>query len=158
MKTVICRDLQGNDHEVPENELTFRISAYGVVVQDGKALISPQWDGYDIPGGGIEPYETLEEGLKREVQEETGFDIEQGELLLFTEDFFIHPNSMKSFHCLLFFYHCSVIGGELSDAGFDEHEKKYAKLAEWHDVSKVDGLKFYNPVDSPALIRKAAEL
>ena len=47
----------------------------GVIVTDGKRLVlghatrSPRWD---IPKGGIEPGETLEEAARRELREETG--------------------------------------------------------------------------------------
>ena len=47
----------------------------GVIVTDGKRLLlghatrSPRWD---IPKGGIEPGETLEEAARRELREETG--------------------------------------------------------------------------------------
>lgn len=36
---------------------------------------------WDVPGGRIDPNETLEEGLLREVEEETGLKVTRGELL-----------------------------------------------------------------------------
>jgi len=48
--------------------------------------------------------------------------------------------------------------GELSVEGFDEDEKKYAKKAEWISIEDVDSIKFYNGVDSVAIIKRAVEM
>jgi hypothetical protein len=48
-----------------------------------------------------------------------------------------------------------VIGGEISDNGFDQDEKSYARKAEWVPLDKVASLKFCNPIDSKKLIGDA---
>jgi 8-oxo-dGTP diphosphatase len=159
-QTVVCRNrLTGEIKEVLAEKLQFRPGAYAVIIQDGKVLLSPQWDGWDFPGGGIEKGETFEQALVREVKEETGLDARPGALLHVTQDFFI-ANYMDDtyFHSLCFYYTCTDPRGEISTAGFAEYEKKYMKAAEWVPLEKIDGLKFYNPVNSPELIRKAALL
>lgn len=40
---------------------------------------------WDLPGGGVEPRETLEEALRREMAEETSLDVRVREMLLVTE-------------------------------------------------------------------------
>lgn len=72
MKTHITSiDKDGGTREVPISELVWRPAAYAIIIQDGKILMSPQWDGYDLPGGGIDIEELSTEGLIREVKEET---------------------------------------------------------------------------------------
>jgi 8-oxo-dGTP diphosphatase len=159
-KKVRCRNVTsdgyGEAEEVAVSNLQFRPSVYGVIVKEGKVLLVPQWDGYDFPGGGIDEGERIAEALVREVKEETGMDAVSGELLLVTDDFFLHPKSGKAFHSILMYYTADTVGGELSTDGFSEFEKTIAQKAEWIDIETACGLKFYNPVDSPALIRKAA--
>jgi 8-oxo-dGTP pyrophosphatase MutT (NUDIX family) len=71
-KKIICKDIKGNEYAVPVEQLSFRPSVYGIIIQEGKILLSKQWDGYDFPGGGIKLGETIEQALLREVKEETG--------------------------------------------------------------------------------------
>ncbi|KOV22524.1 DNA mismatch repair protein MutT [Streptomyces sp. XY413] len=57
----------------------------GIVIEDGQILLLDQdTDGdrsWSLPGGKVEPGETLEEALKREMLEETGVEVEVGRLL-----------------------------------------------------------------------------
>ena len=162
-KIVVCRALDGTTQEVDAGDLVFRPSVYGVAVRDGKVLLIPQWEaqfgpGYDFPGGGVGLGETIDEAFRREMKEETGLDVERGEVLLCESDFFIHPLTKKPYHTILAYYLCKNIYGEISDKHFDESEKQYAKKAEWVDIAKIRDLKFYNPIDSVALIEKALRM
>ncbi len=156
-RTVLCRDLSNRWYRVPVSRLSsFRPSVYGVIIKKGKVLLSKQWDGYDFPGGGMDLGETIEQALIREVREETGYRIEVGGLITVENSFFKLPGRNVFTQSILMFYSCRVVGGTLSTKFFDEHEKTYADLAEWIDIRNVGRLKFYNPVDSPKIIRDAA--
>ena len=158
MKTIICRDINGNKAEpIPVEKLVFRPSVYGVIIKDGKVLLSPQWDGYDFPGGGVEKGETLEEALLREVKEETGLTVKKDKIIACEQDFFksYHYNKGTPYHSILMYFLCTNPEGEITTDGFNEVEKDYMKKAEWIDIDKVSTLKFYNGVDSPAIIKKA---
>lgn len=145
--------------EVLASELSFRPSVYGLVIKDGKVLLVPQFgDGYDIPGGGVDLGELLTDTLAREVMEETGIIVKPVQVLLVQDDFFFHPIKKKPFQTPLIYFLCEATGGEISDANFDADEKLYAKKAEWVPIEKVPSLKFYNPIDSPKLIRDATSL
>ncbi len=155
-KKIKCRTIDGGTVEVSASELSFRPSVYGVVIKDKKVLLVPQFgDGYDIPGGGVDLGELLTDTLVREVREETGLTVKPVQVLLVQDDFFFHPYKKKPFQTPLIYFLCAIVGGELSDANFDEHEKIYAKKAEWVPLEKISSLKFYNPIDSPKLIHDA---
>lgn len=57
-------------------ERKIRNSAKALIIKEGKMLVSKINDNGDVfyimPGGGQEPEETLEEAVKREVEEEFG--------------------------------------------------------------------------------------
>lgn len=116
MKThVITTDKDGGTHEVPVSELVWRPAAYAIIIQNGKILMSPQWgDGYDLPGGGVDPEELMMEGVIREVKEETGLDVQIDELVATRESFFTFRRKGKHTHIIALYYTAHVIGGELS--------------------------------------------
>jgi len=152
-KTVVCKGLFGEAVEVPVNELRFRPSVHGILIQDSAVLLCPQWDGWDYPGGGIDLGETLDEALVREVKEETGITIRK-ERLLHVSDNFFQPTFTKEqhWHGIKIYYACSYVGGSITADGLMEHEKEYMKIAEWIPVGKIAELKFYNQVDNGWLI------
>lgn len=119
-------------------------------------LLSPQFDGYDFPGGGIELGETIEQALVREVYEETGLHVKTGKLITVENSFFKHWIKGKHTQTILMYYTARVIDGRITTKNLAASERSYVKPAEWIDLKKVSKLKFYNPVDSPAIIRKAA--
>ena len=156
----MCRNrLTGEKREVPVEKLRFRPSAYGVIIKDDTVLLNTAWDGHDFPGGGIDLGESIHDGLLREVKEETGLRVQVGPLLHAGEDFFI-ANFVEDtyFHALIYYFLCTDPQGELSTDGFAAYEKEYMKEPIWAPLDSIESLKFYNPVDSVALIRKATEV
>ncbi len=156
-KTVICVDKDGNKFEVPVSDLVMRPSIYGVIIEDGKILLSRQWDGYDFPGGGIDLGENLRDALVREVKEETGMEAKVGEIVV-CENSFFKTEKGKYLHSILLYFTGEVVGGELSIDGIDEAEKAYVHaLPEWVPLTDIEKIKFYNSADSLKIIRAALE-
>lgn len=88
----------------PNGTVGRRPSVRGIILRDGKIAMmhSKKYDYYKLPGGGIEPGETLEETLIREVREESGLIVKQQTIKEFgyvrriekgrIEDIFIQEN------------------------------------------------------------------
>lgn len=143
-KTVICHDMHGKLYRVDAKKLTFRPSVYGILIEKNKILLSKQYDGYDFPGGGAELHETVEDTLKREFWEETGFKVKPIKLIYAGTSFFYSAVRKKYWNCPVFYFLVKKISGKLSKANFDEQEKIYADLTEWIELKEINKLKFYN--------------
>jgi ADP-ribose pyrophosphatase YjhB (NUDIX family) len=61
----------------------FRVAVSGIIIEEGKVLLCRRRDigWWNLPGGGMEVAETVDEALQREVREETGLEVEVGRLV-----------------------------------------------------------------------------
>ena len=96
-----------------KSAVRLRVSVVALVVDAGDVLLihqvtHPEPNCWDLPGGGLEPQETLIEGLRREVAEETGLQgFQVDRLLTVTESFYqVAPDDML--HTLNVIYQCSI--------------------------------------------------
>lgn len=153
-----CKNVYGEEFKVSIEKLSFRPSVYGVIIKDGKILLSKQWDGYDFPGGGIKLGETIKEALKREMKEETSLDVKMGDIVACENSFFKYRQKEKYVQSILIYYLCEIVGGKISLEFIAESEKDYIGEAEWIDLDAVGKIKFYNSVDSVEIIKKAVEV
>ncbi|MDD2680963.1 MAG: NUDIX hydrolase [Patescibacteria group bacterium] len=162
---VNCHDNRKNEFLVEVDKFRFRPSVYGLLIKDGKILLSPQHDGYDFPGGGVNMDESLSEALQREFWEETGLKVEMGKIVEAHSSFYKPSNRNghikdEYWNCQLLYFIVKQIGGELSLDYIDEDEKDYISLATWVDIDKLNYLKFYNQLGTQGsvnLIKKVAE-
>ncbi|MFA6424269.1 MAG: NUDIX domain-containing protein [Candidatus Magasanikbacteria bacterium] len=150
---VECKDINGNKFNVPENELTFRPSVYGVVLKDKKILLSKQWGGYDLPGGGIGVGEKIEDALKREVFEETGIKVKVERLITCKDSFFRMPAPRNNYvHAILIYFECKVVGGKLSKKNLTMFEQEFADAPEWVDLKNINKIKFCSTTTNPKIL------
>ncbi len=147
MEMVTTKDVFGKTYEVEAEKLVPSVHVYGIAVQDGKALISPQFDGYDWPGGTFELGEDTVDTLKREFKEETGYDVEPEKLLGIYTSFFHHHKRNLDYQSFLVFYLVKVVGGEISTDGFDMDEKEYAKRACWENLDNLATMRHACSID-----------
>ncbi|MBQ9252287.1 MAG: (deoxy)nucleoside triphosphate pyrophosphohydrolase [Clostridia bacterium] len=86
-------------------------------------------DGWEFPGGKVQPGETPEEALVREIQEELDTRIQLGALVATVED------DYPDFHLSMGCYWCRVISGDLV---LREHEA--ARWLSLEELEEVDWL------------------
>ncbi|MEB3210457.1 MAG: NUDIX domain-containing protein [Leptolyngbyaceae bacterium] len=99
-------------------------------------MLPPEPDRWDLPGGGLEPHETIVEGLRREVEEETGLTrFEIGRLLTVTE-LFLERKDRPMLHTLNIIYQCAV--ADRSQPLFStDMEEIGPKGIQWHPIDSL---------------------
>lgn len=143
-------------------EYDTRLAAYAVIVDDQERVLlalfnqgpTPRWT---LPGGGVELHETLEQGVVREVREESGYDVRLGRLLgidtavIPVEQRMIATDRpMKTVRVL---FEAEVIRGELThelDGTTDE--------ARWIPLDELPALPRKSVVDTALALVQAAQL
>ena len=140
-------DVYNNKYIADVDKLNLSIHIYGIAIENGKILISPQYDGYDFPGGTAEKGETHIETLVREVKEETGYLVQPIELLNIYTSFFHHAKENKDYQSYLIYYLVKIVDGEISNEGFDEDEKEYAKTAKWINMEELKNMRIASSIN-----------
>jgi ADP-ribose pyrophosphatase YjhB (NUDIX family) len=95
---------------------------------------SPPLVGYwSLPGGVVESGERLEDATAREVHEETGLNVEVGDIATVFERIMPAEDGRCEYHYILIDFYCIVLGGTLA-AGDD------SKQAQWRDLDELDSI------------------
>ncbi|MSV29775.1 MAG: NUDIX domain-containing protein [Bryobacterales bacterium] len=92
-----------------------------LLIERGKEPLKGYWS---LPGGALEVGERIEDGIRREVREETGLEVELLGVVEIFERVTRDGEGKAVYHFVLIDYLCSVTGGTLA-AGDD------ASRAEW---------------------------
>ena len=111
---------------------TIEVTA-AIIIQDGKVFATQRgygdWKGWwEFPGGKMEPGETPQEALTREILEELDAEIEIGELLDTVE--WDYPAFHLKMHCFL----CTLVSESIH---LNEHED-----AAWLSAETLDSVKW----------------
>jgi 8-oxo-dGTP pyrophosphatase MutT (NUDIX family) len=102
----IFRNSNYEDVPYDGSEVRWRISIYGLCVIDNNILLVHHKDEklFDVPGGGVEFDESLEQALAREGLEEAGWEITPIKLLYTMNDWFYHAGDKKFYRTFQFYY------------------------------------------------------
>lgn len=132
-------DRYGNPHQKPaEREVLHRDSVYGMTIENNKILLvkAPDFDFWVIPGGGVDQGESIEEGLRREFVEETGFLIDEVGKLFFSEKmnfYAMKPDRYYHSYCKYFFVTINTKNQDLTKLNPED-----AGDIRWFDLKDFD--------------------
>ncbi len=92
---------------MPDNLNHFRIGVNALIFDEGRVLLAHRRDidWWNLPGGGMEIGETLEEAVRREVREETGLMVQVERLV----GVYSKPQKQE----VVLTFRCRVTGGTL---------------------------------------------
>jgi 8-oxo-dGTP pyrophosphatase MutT (NUDIX family) len=129
-----------------------------LVIDNGKLLVNKNistlgdtWPGfpngmvhYDLPGGGQNKYESLEEALRRECLEETGYAVTTDRLAAVYEEISMNETLRRHHerhaHRIYFFYICHLTG----EPALAPAEQDFDMVgSEWVEIEKVNDLPLY---------------
>jgi len=87
----------------------FRVAVSALIFENGRVLLAHRRDinWWNLPGGGMEAGETVDETLRREVYEETGLEVEIEQLV----GVYSKPQKQE----VVFTFRCRVTGGVLTE-------------------------------------------
>ncbi|MGB0035477.1 MAG: NUDIX hydrolase [Candidatus Acidiferrales bacterium] len=137
--------------EYPERPV---VGVGGVVIAGNRALLirrgSPPLEGqWSIPGGTLEVGETLMEGVRRELAEETGIDVRVLDMIEVFERIFQDPSGRLQYHFVILDYLCEVAGG-IAKAGSDVTDVAW--------VAEPDLAKYTLTPTATRVVRKAFQM
>ncbi|AGK61872.1 ADP-ribose pyrophosphatase [Archaeoglobus sulfaticallidus PM70-1] len=117
-----------------ENPVRPMVGVGAVIIQNGKVLLvkranEPNKGYWSVPGGLVRVGESLRSALAREVKEETGLEIEIGDVACVSEE--IIGNGEVRFHYVIIDFFSEIKGGE-PKAGSDALEVR------WFDINSID--------------------
>jgi ADP-ribose pyrophosphatase YjhB (NUDIX family) len=138
------------NRDYPERPI---VGVGAVIVREGRVVLvrrgnEPRQGEWSIPGGVLEIGETLRQGATREAREETGLEVEAGEVLEVFDSIHPDPAGRTRYHFVIIDFLCRVIGGELRPGG-DVLD------ARWAAAGELETLKLSEKAKS--VIRKALE-
>lgn len=69
--------------DIHDDAHCFRVSVSALIFDGGRILLAHRRaiDWWNLPGGAVDPGETVDEALRREIYEETGLEAEVGQLV-----------------------------------------------------------------------------
>ena len=97
-----------DNSDVTGSSASFRIAVSALIFEEGRVLLAHRRDidWWNLPGGGMEVGETVDEALCREVAEETGLEVEVEQLV----GVYSKPQKQE----IVLTFRCHITGGTLT--------------------------------------------
>jgi 8-oxo-dGTP diphosphatase len=106
-----------------------------LMAQRGKEPLKGWWS---LPGGALETGESLADGVRREIREETGLEIRPLGVLEIFERIMRDSNGEAEYHYVLIDYVCRIVGGTLR-AGDDVCRVEWVRRSELVKLQITEG-------------------
>ena len=162
MKRLFTIDLKDYDENWAHSK---RPSARGIIVKGDKLglIHNMKYDYYEFPGGGIEEGESFEEGLIREVKEETGLKVipksirEFGSALRLSKSR-VFENTV--FEQENFYYYCEVYDeiGETQLEDYEEEEQLSLEFISIEDALEANLNRDHGEINGGAWVKRESML
>ena len=130
------RETLTGTREYPDRPL---VGVGGVVIADGRTLLirrgsAPLQGQWSIPGGMLELSESIAEGVRRELAEETGLEVRVGDLIEVFERIVPGEDGRTRYHFVILDYLCEMVSG-VARAGSDVTDVAWAREDELEKYS-----------------------
>jgi ADP-ribose pyrophosphatase YjhB (NUDIX family) len=138
--------------------MSIKNSAKALIINNGKILVNKNQSSigdcfpelqngmiyYDLPGGGQNKYETLEEAVKRECLEEAGYFIEIDRLAAVYEEISTNDKFRARYekyaHKVHFLFACHLTGASTQPSADKDLD---ALESQWLDIADIQGISLY---------------
>lgn len=115
-----------------------QVAVRAVIVDQGRVLLvngDGSGDFWCLPGGRLEYAESLHDGVRREVYEETGLQVNVGDVLAVCE--FVYP--ARTYHTVETIFRCTIEAGHISqdwvDTGGPVKDRRFFTLEELQNLN-----------------------
>lgn len=141
---------------LPIDDALFNYRVAGVAILNGKVLLhkTPSDNFWSLPGGRAELFEFSKDTLIREMEEETGMNVQVGEMLWVSENFFRY-NDKK--HHEIGFYFKMNIADLTSQDDFLGTEGQEELLFKWININELTTVPVYPEFLAEELARNPLE-
>ena len=126
-----------------------RVSARGIVINNDKILLNEFGGGeyYNIPGGGVEPGETVKQAVVRELLEEAGLNVTVGDFIFALE---YEPNNCNFIYGktpqISLVFRCYLNGEDKikppSIPDIDPGNPEISSEAKWVEISDLEDINY----------------
>ena len=123
------------------------VGVAAVVIEDDRVALvrrgrPPAYGEWSLPGGAVEPGETLEEAVVREVAEEIGLNVEVVEVVAVLDRIFWDQEGEVQYHYVLIDFLCRKTGGKLqaSSDAISCSQVPFSALAQYNLTKETKGV------------------